>query len=161
MVWYVQRFSIQSYVSVSKLSLLSRDLSTVINCIAKEFTCVQKGVEGLGTRLGMLNLFCLCFDKEKLLGHSDCDLPLPAPQGGQERSSTPEASFRGHQPPGPSRSGEGASTLPHGFGSCLCFGTEGLTCTIEMILVSTVLTCGGLRAVYKATTVRNTCGFCG
>ena len=39
-----------------------------------------------------------------------------------------------------SRSGEVALAPPHGFKGCLWFGTEVLTCTIEMILVSTVLT---------------------
>ena len=79
-------------------------------------------------------------NEKKGLSHSDCNLPLPAPtEGGQERSSTPEASVRGHWPLSPSRSGKVATIPPHGLGSCLCFGTEGLTCTIEMILVSTVL----------------------
>ena len=39
----------------------------------------------------------------------------------------------------PSRSGNVASGLPHGYGGCLCCGTKDLPCTIEMILLSTVL----------------------
>ena len=42
-------------------------------------------------------------------------------------------------PGSPSRSGKAALHLPHGLGGCLCCDAEDLTCTIEMILVSTVL----------------------
>ena len=75
------------------------------------------------------------------------NLPLPAPTEGELETvinlsgMLPPPQRRGgdNSKRAASRSGKVAASLPHGLGGCLCCNAEGLTCTIEMILVSTVL----------------------
>ena len=79
-----------------------------------------------------------------MVSHSEYNTPpCTAPQEGEPAQTfinRPDLSPRREQSGRPSRSGEVALAPPHGFKGCLWFGTEVLTCTIEMILVSTVLT---------------------
>ena len=89
-------------------------------------------------------------------------MPSPPPDPrmeSQERSSTPGRSSGQSLPWTPSRSGEKAINRPRGLRSFLSRGTEGETCTIEMILVSTVLVTGSRRRVYLARPHHNTCGW--
>lgn len=76
----------------------------------------------------------------------------------QERSSTPGPSSGESLPWAPSRSGEETTDHPRGLRSFLSRGTEGETCTTEMILVSTVLASVVLRRVYLTRPHQHACG---
>ena len=94
------------------------------------------------------NIFLLNYKKKATL---IANLPLPAPTEGELETvinlsgMLPPPQRRGgdNSKRAASRSGKVAASLPHGLGGCLCCNAEGLTCTIEMILVSTVLASTG------------------
>ena len=103
----------------------------------------------------MYNVFCsVKLKAKKCCNHSEYNTPpCPSLPEGETRTNVHQPPrpllLEGSQSGRPSRSGEVALALPRGFEGCLWFGTEVLTCTIEMILVSTVLvsSCMGMAYV--------------